>query len=326
MFVLAFDRDWTVDVNPHPRREAVPLDWVHYWAHDTDHEVWAIGNQDLVEEADIPGSVESVRRRGGDVDALGEQDEAGYYEWWPTRVERLDILASLFPDADNYIVVDDLDLSDVDGWNHYHAWDFVEAVRGGEIELELPPSESPRADGGYKSEEAVRDVLDSGWLFEATWREDGDERTYLVTHREPHRPSMKPLKGPPVFYFDSLAGDDTHKIRFAELVDVTPVSFEQVPSPLTGPAISTVLDVVKDDPSAVSLAEVESALSAASTAESVEEETLHLALIVLRERDGAFEALGEQVFTLLRACHRKPHNGGCRVQNVCPAQVQPCKT
>jgi hypothetical protein len=52
MHVLAFDRDWTVDVNPHPHREAVALEWVLYWAHDSDHEVWAIGNQDLVDDAD----------------------------------------------------------------------------------------------------------------------------------------------------------------------------------------------------------------------------------------------------------------------------------
>ena len=25
MYVLAFDQDWTVDVNPHPHRDAVPL-------------------------------------------------------------------------------------------------------------------------------------------------------------------------------------------------------------------------------------------------------------------------------------------------------------
>lgn len=30
MIVLAFDRDWTVDVNPHPNREAVPLEWVRH--------------------------------------------------------------------------------------------------------------------------------------------------------------------------------------------------------------------------------------------------------------------------------------------------------
>jgi len=70
-----------VDVNPHPQREAVPLEWVRYWAREADHEVWAIGNQDLVAEADIPGTVESIRRCDGHIDALGEQDEYGYYEW-----------------------------------------------------------------------------------------------------------------------------------------------------------------------------------------------------------------------------------------------------
>jgi hypothetical protein len=141
MFVLAFDRDWTVDVNPHPNREAVPLSWVRYWAHETDHEVWAIGNQDLVEEADIPGTVECVRQRDGDISVLGEQDEFGYYEWWPEREERLNILFELFPDADQYIVVDDLDLSHVGGWDHYHAWEFTQKVRQGDIPLDTPRSE-----------------------------------------------------------------------------------------------------------------------------------------------------------------------------------------
>jgi hypothetical protein len=138
MYVLAFDRDWTVDVNPHPRHDAVPLDWVQYWARETEHEVWAIGNQDLVEEAEILGTVESIRQRDGDIEALGEQDEYGYYEWWPDRDERLHILAELFPDASEYIVVDDLDLSYVDGWTHYHAWDFLGAIDDGQLDLSHP--------------------------------------------------------------------------------------------------------------------------------------------------------------------------------------------
>lgn len=138
MHVLAFDRDWTVDVNPHPRHEAIPLEWVRYWAHDTEHEVWAIGNQDLVKEADIPGTVESIRRRDGDITALGEQNEFGRYEWWPKRDQRLQILADLFPDAEEYIIVDDLDLSHVDGWDHYHAWEFVAQIRTNQIGLATP--------------------------------------------------------------------------------------------------------------------------------------------------------------------------------------------
>lgn len=138
MHVLAFDRDWTVDVNPHHRYEAVPLDWVRHWAHESPHEVWAIGNQDLVEEADIPGIEELIRRRDGDIEALGAQDAQGYYEWWPYREHRLYILEEVFPDAEGYIVVDDIDLGHVAGWDHYHAWDFVEAVRSGQVGLQAP--------------------------------------------------------------------------------------------------------------------------------------------------------------------------------------------
>lgn len=83
MCVLAFDRDWTVDVNPHPHRDAVPLEWVRHWAHEAGHEVWAIGNQDLVDEADIPGTVESIRQRDGRTDALVRGGEllAGETVW-----------------------------------------------------------------------------------------------------------------------------------------------------------------------------------------------------------------------------------------------------
>lgn len=138
MHVLAFDRDWTVDVNPYPGREAVPLEWIRYWASKTEHKVWAIGNQRLVEEADIPGVAEAVRRHDGNLDRLGEQDDRGRYEFWPEREDRLHLLAELCPDAERYIVVDDLDLSHVDGWEHYHAWDFLPLVRNGTLSLATP--------------------------------------------------------------------------------------------------------------------------------------------------------------------------------------------
>jgi len=83
MIVLAFDPDWTVDVNPPPNRRAVPLDWITYWAQQTNHEDWAIGNQDLVYEAGIPGVVKAIRQYYGDLNVLGEQDENGRYDWWP---------------------------------------------------------------------------------------------------------------------------------------------------------------------------------------------------------------------------------------------------
>ena len=139
MLVFAFDRDWTVDVNPHPRHDAVPLEWVRHLAHETPHAVYAIGNQSLAEEAAIPGVVDIVGRHPDDWDEwLGEKQPDGRYESFPLRRERLALIADLHPGANDYIVVDDLDLSDVDGWNHYHAWDFVPAVERGDIHPNLP--------------------------------------------------------------------------------------------------------------------------------------------------------------------------------------------
>jgi hypothetical protein len=137
MYVFAFDRDWTVDVNPPPDRRAVPLSWVRTLAHDSPHEVFAIGNQDLTEEAAIPGVVDIVGRHAEAdwMNTLGDKQRDGYYESFPTRRERLQLLADIFPDVDDHIVVDDLDLSDVDGWTHYHAWDFVPAVERGDLDL-----------------------------------------------------------------------------------------------------------------------------------------------------------------------------------------------
>jgi hypothetical protein len=138
MRVFAFDRDWTVDVNPHPQHEAVPLSWVRHLAHETDHAVYAIGNQDLADEAAIPGVVDIVGRHADDWDEwLGGKQLDGYYERFPTRRERLALITDLHPDAEEYVVVDDIDLSDVDGWTHYHAWEFVPAIERGDVDPDL---------------------------------------------------------------------------------------------------------------------------------------------------------------------------------------------
>lgn len=130
MHVFAFDRDDTIDVNPHPRESPmVPLSWVTHLAHETHHEVWATGNQTLTMEADIPGVDEALNRLDRDPgDNL------------PMRRERVLMLGDLFPDANSYVVVDDVDLSHLDGWDHYYPWDFVEAVRAGDIGIDVDRS------------------------------------------------------------------------------------------------------------------------------------------------------------------------------------------
>jgi hypothetical protein len=301
MYVLAFDRDWTVDVNPHPRREAVPLEWVQYWAHEAGHEVWAIGNQALVEEANIPGTVESIRRRDGHVDALGEQDEYGYYEWWPEREERLRILAELFPDADGYIAVDDLDLGHVDDWDHYHAWDFVEYVRQGELGLSAPPSTDLSPDGGFESAGTVREVLADGYVFELTHREDGEQKTHLVTHFEPDRPSMMPLKGPPAFWFETVGNDERFSVRLHEIEALQPVPYDRLADPLAGAAFAAVRNQLEDDPASVDAELLRTMLSDAATdGPSVDRrEALHLAMAAVKHCDDFREVAVEATFALL---------------------------
>jgi len=301
MYVLAFDRDWTVDVNPHPRREAVPLEWVQYWAHETGHEVWAIGNQNLVEEADIPGTVESIRRRDGHVDALGEQDEYGYYEWWPEREERLRILGELFPDAEGYIAVDDLDLGHVDGWEHYHAWDFVEHVRQGELGLSAPPSTDLSLDGGFESGDSVRDVLEEGYVFELTHRTDGEQKTHLVTHFEPDRPSMTPLKGPPAFWFETVGNDERFSVRLPEIKALQPVPYDRLADPLAGAAFAAVRKQLEDDPASVDAELLRTMLSDAATdGTSVDRrEALRLAMAAMKHCDDSREVAVDTTFDLL---------------------------
>lgn len=141
--VFAFDRDRTVRVNQLYRSDTlVPLAWLRHLAHETDHEVWAIGNQTLKGEADIPGIEELAERYyEAGINRLGEKNDWGRYEFWPVRRERLRLLAEEFPDAAEYIVVDNIDLSDVDGWSHYYAWDFVPAVERGDVAIDPPARE-----------------------------------------------------------------------------------------------------------------------------------------------------------------------------------------
>lgn len=149
VYVFAFDRDFTVDVNPpSPDRYlkipdgqeqlAVPLDWVAHLAHNTDHIVYATGNQTLKKEASIPGTGEII-------DAHPDQDleevkEASFSDR-PSREERVQMLGDLYPEADELIVVDDVDLSDLEDWTHYFSWDFMVAAEQGTVVPELPPAD-----------------------------------------------------------------------------------------------------------------------------------------------------------------------------------------
>ena len=243
MLVFAFDRDWTVDVNPHPQHDAVPLEWVRYVAHETDHRVYAIGNQTLAEEAAIPGVVDIVGRHSDEWEQwLGEKQSDGYYERFPARRERLALIADLHPDADGYVVIDDIDLSDVDGWEHYHAWEFVLAVERGAIDPELPWVREPVPDGGYPTSAGIIPVdasdlssfLDDhgdGPAFELTYTDGGDESTDLlwnvsqdVVRRE--QPSAAPaVRCTPLAPGSNQFTVDIDAIKRLSIVDPPPEAF-----------------------------------------------------------------------------------------------------
>jgi hypothetical protein len=221
MLVFAFDRDWTVDVNPHPNREAVPLEWVRHLAHETEHAVYAIGNQILADEAAIPGVVDIVGRHPDEWDEwLGGKQPNGYYERFPTRRERLALIADLHPDADGYIVVDDIDLSDVDGWDHYHAWEFLPAVERGEIDPALPWARDPVSDGGYPTLAGIiptdtshlssfLDEHSDAACFELTYTAAGEEVTELLWSVSQDTTQLnQPSTAPAILCTPLAPGDD----------------------------------------------------------------------------------------------------------------------
>lgn len=139
--VYCFDRDYTIDVNPHPDRRAVPLEWVRR-LRDTGHPVWAHGNQALVDEAGIPGIREALARRREQADESdGHASPEDPKPVLIRRRERLRLIRDLHPDADRTAAVDDVDVSDVSGIEHHLPWDFVAAVEDDAIDGLSPPDE-----------------------------------------------------------------------------------------------------------------------------------------------------------------------------------------
>lgn len=156
MIVFSFDRDSTVDVNPiDSSQSVVPLDWIQYLAHETDHVVWAHGNQDLKREAVIPGKQELIDaytdRWGSPVDHVNDRQ----YKHMETELETesnsqppdpdvttaaaeylkggdlhkhqiLRLLQAIYPDAEKYVCVDNQYLGYVDGWEYHLPHEFVE--------------------------------------------------------------------------------------------------------------------------------------------------------------------------------------------------------
>ena len=155
-------------------------------------------------------------------------------------------------------------------------------------------------DGGFESVDDVRDVLDSGYVFELTYRTDGDRRTLLVTHDEIKRPSARPLHGPPVFRFRLLTGEKRLTVDLPSLVALHRVSVEQLADPLRESIIKSMVHDLSDTPKNVPLTEVEAVLRTVTEADVESAQQLALNTLRARDRAEAFEQLGERLFPLLR--------------------------
>lgn len=125
--VFCFDRDRTVDTS---FQGPVPLEWVKKLAHETSHPVYAIGNQTLKREANIPG-IEEMR---AELDLDQSNTSERRHVLMPARRERVRLAEQIHPNATEHIVVDDVDLSDMDGWTHYFPSDFVTSYKGRTID------------------------------------------------------------------------------------------------------------------------------------------------------------------------------------------------
>ena len=129
--ILCFNRDRTVDVNPDPELEPVPLSWVQFFAHKTDLHIWATGNQQLQIEAAIPTPYEAreiLIDNGYNIRFM----PGGGNQY---REDRLRILDRLYEEMNvdaEFIIVDGTRLggfcSRNDKWDCYNSEEFVRSI------------------------------------------------------------------------------------------------------------------------------------------------------------------------------------------------------
>lgn len=152
MKVICFDRDLTVDVNFDTEEEMVPddgqpvpLEWVIWLAHESEHHIWATGNQHLRKEAGIPGIREARDLWEGEFHHSVKKDypDKGWHSYKPARRDGLKIIKDVydakFPDESfEFHVVDDVYLKDMDHFFHWYPWKFREVVGEKGLPVEIP--------------------------------------------------------------------------------------------------------------------------------------------------------------------------------------------
>lgn len=120
------------------------------------------------------------------------------------------------------------------------------------------PSASSVA-GGFESEDAVGEVLEEGYLFELSYRVDGELRTQFVAPIEAYRPSMVPRRGPPAFRFLAVGVNERLTVRLPDVIDLQPVALEQLGKPFVRTVFSALAALATDDARQLSRETIEAA-------------------------------------------------------------------
>ena len=149
MIVFVFGPEISVADYPDPEPGAIPVPWIGYLAHETDHAVHTL--EDPTQSADRP-----VTRAWEPLDAA-DSERPTPDETSPstppadrprTRSEQVAAIAESHSSTDRYILVDDTDVDDAEKWDHYSPSAFVSAIDRDEFGTELSSDRGPVPDGG----------------------------------------------------------------------------------------------------------------------------------------------------------------------------------
>lgn len=141
--VLCFDRDQTLNLNPPQNGKAVPLSWVQYYAHFTNLDVWATGNQQLQIEAGVPTPYEASQMLKDDGHSV-RYDPSGSHQARRNGLQIIEKLYSEVYDNPSFLVVDDANLTAFaqdTKWQYYSPAEFVSFIKEGDSELPDPDTD-----------------------------------------------------------------------------------------------------------------------------------------------------------------------------------------
>lgn len=134
-FVFCFDRDATVSSGE--PEGPVDLYRVRHLHFRTENDVWAIGNQKLKGEAEIPGIAEAKERVSPEALESVDLDEGTVHAGFPARKNRLRLVEALYSgEGVTFVHIDDCDVGAGSwyGWIYFTPGQFAASTIGADDE------------------------------------------------------------------------------------------------------------------------------------------------------------------------------------------------